>query len=134
MASADGKDISGLLSGNDEPVREIAVTECPHSKAVRWRNWRFVHFQPDTFGEDVGELYDLDTDPLERVNLYHDPEHQDLIADLRRKLLVWLIKTTRIRTGWGIVGVDHGSPPRYPVAGDGRLPTPVQFGSCRNYE
>ncbi|MFC1463084.1 sulfatase, partial [Verrucomicrobiota bacterium] len=32
MTSADGKDISGLLSGNDEPVREIAVTECPHSK------------------------------------------------------------------------------------------------------
>lgn len=134
MLAADGFDISGLLGGGDGPVREIAVTECPHSKAVRWRNWRFVHYQPDTFGEDVGELYDLDADPLERTNLYRDPAHQDLINDLRRKLLEWLIGTTRIRTGLGVEGMVWGFPPSYPDAGDGRLPARVRFGYGHNYE
>ena len=51
-------------------------------------------------GEDVGELYDIEADPLERRNLYHDPAHQDTVAACRRHLLEWLIETTRVTTVW----------------------------------
>lgn len=132
MPWADGLDITSLLAGGNRPVRELAVTECPHSKAIRWGKWRFVHYQPETFGEDVGELYDSEADPEETRNLYHAPEHRETVEQCRRQLLEWLIRTTRIRTGWGVHGVDHKNK-LYPDAGDGRMPLP-QFGSCRNYE
>jgi arylsulfatase A-like enzyme len=98
FSSADGKDISALLAGSEDPVREVAVTEHPHSKALRWKNWRFVHYQEDMFEEDVGELYDIEADPDETRNLYHEREHQDLVASCRKKLLEWLIATTRVKT------------------------------------
>lgn len=98
MPTADGKDISALLAGGDGAVREIAVTEHPHSKAMRWKNWRFVHYQEDMFDDDVGELYDGDADPDETNNLYHDPDHQDVVNACRKKLLEWLIATSRVRT------------------------------------
>lgn len=132
MPWVDGRDITSLLAGGNQPVRELAVTECPHSKAIRWGKWRFVHYQRETFGEDVGELYNGETDPEETRNLYHAPECRETVEQCRRQLLEWLIRTTRIRTGWGVNGVDHKNK-LYPDAGDGRMPLP-QFGSCRNYE
>ena len=66
----DGADISELLQGGTDPVHEVAVTEHRHSKALRWDKWRYVHYQPEDFGADCGELYDLETDPHEARNLY----------------------------------------------------------------
>ena len=127
METADGVDITPLLKGDDTPLREVAVTENPWSKALRWRNWRFVHYQPTTFDgmvgiadedkEDVGELYDLESDPLETRNLYRDPAHRDVVNDCRKLLLEWLIRTTRITTIWP----PPGYPPiRYATAADGK--------------
>lgn len=39
------------------------------------------------------ELYDLSSDPLERTNLAYQPEHGDLLDDLRRQLLTWMRET-----------------------------------------
>jgi arylsulfatase A-like enzyme len=115
---ADGKDISALLAGEDKPVREQAVTENPWSKALRWKQWRYVHYQPEMFGgQDVGELYDLHADPNETRNLYHDAASQDAVRQCQRQLLDWLIKSTRHVTAW--------VPPfwpdqKLPIAGDGK--------------
>ena len=49
------------------------------------------------------ELYDLSTDPHETINLYDDPNHAELVADLKRQLA-----ETRQRVG------DDGS--HYPAA------------------
>ena len=118
METVDGKDITGLLQGEDEPVREIAVTENPWSKALRWGKWRFVHYQPKMFdGRDVGELYNMDDDPLERNNLYNDPNHKHVVEQCRRLLLEWLIDTTRIITAWPGCGKTLQE---YPTAGDGK--------------
>lgn len=101
METVDGKDISGLLRGEEQPVRTVAVTENVWSKAVRWGNWRFVHYQPALFGgQEYGELYDLGADPDETRNLFSDPACQDVVAEGRKRLLEWLIETTRVATVW----------------------------------
>lgn len=123
MPTADGKNISALLAGSEEPVREVAVTEHPHSKALRWKNWRFVHYQEGMFGEDVGELYDGEADPDETNNLYHDPDHQDVVNACRKKLMEWLIATTRVKTAMVIRNsVKNSDGDRiYEPDGDGKI-------------
>jgi choline-sulfatase/uncharacterized sulfatase len=99
METADGLDICPALKGGTESLREVAVTENVWSKALRWKNWRFVHYQKALFGgRDEGELYDLDHDPDETRNLYHSLEHQEIVAACRRLLLEWLIATQRVTT------------------------------------
>ena len=123
MPTADGQDITALLRGGGEPVREIAVTEHPHTRAMVWKQWRFVHYPVEMFGEDVGELYDIEQDPDETRNLYHDPDHQDVVNTCRKKLLDWLINTTRVKTAQVINNNNTG--PReqrvYEMDGDGKI-------------
>jgi len=99
MDWTDGTDLTPLLQGQDTPVKELAVTENPWSKAMRMGRWRFVHYQRAMFeGQDVGELYDLEADPHETRNLYHDPAHRETVEACRRRLFEWLIETTRVVT------------------------------------
>jgi arylsulfatase len=101
FTSGDGVDITPLLQGEDRALRSVSVTENPWSKALRWDRWRFVHYQPEMFdGQDVGELYDISTDPDETKNLYHSPEHAPIVEKSRRLLLEWLIRSTRIATAF----------------------------------
>ncbi|MDP0496491.1 MAG: sulfatase-like hydrolase/transferase [Verrucomicrobiota bacterium JB024] len=133
MEMADGCDISSLLAGSSDAVREIAVTENVWSKALRWENWRFVHYQQKAFaGQDVGELYDIENDPEETRNLYHDEERRELIETCRRKLLEWLIETQRAVTTQQTVKYENYPPYQkgarftYPYCGDGLAPNCVQ--------
>ncbi|MEM1012148.1 MAG: sulfatase-like hydrolase/transferase [Planctomycetota bacterium] len=121
MQTVDGEDLTPLLRGDDDAtVRDVAVTEHPWSKSLRWKQWRFVHYQPEMFDADVGELYDIDSDPLETTNLYHDPASQDVVNECRRRLLEWLIATTRIVTSLPVVPPESG-PFTHATAPDGRL-------------
>lgn len=113
----DGRDLSPLLRGEATPIREIAVTENAGTKALRWENWRFVHYQRELFGREWGELYDLEADPDETRNLFFEPEHQGVVNECRRRLLEWLIGTTRIVTSQPPV-------PELPLALDGKQANP----------
>ena len=104
MAGMDGVDLSGLLHGGTEVVKELAVTEHPHSKALRWGPWRYVHYQPGDFadadvphGSDFGELYHLEDDPHETRNLYGDPAFCEVVVEGERKLAEWLVATRHVR-------------------------------------
>lgn len=129
--TADGCDLSGLLAGDGEPVRDMAVTENVFSKAAVWERWRFVHYDRQLFdGQDVGELFDLRDDPEERRNLYHDADHADIVHEGRRRLLEWLTRTTRVVTAQPTVGQQPGrgeaGTREYPHATDGRAPNAAQ--------
>ena len=102
------------LRGEDKPVRDVAVTENAWSKSMRWGKWRFVYYDPEMFDEPTGELYDIENDPNETTNLFHDPAHRELVESCRHRLLSWLIRTTRITTGQPRPKDD------YRIAGDNR--------------
>ncbi len=98
LLSADGMDLSALLRGEVQSIKEEAVTENALAKSIRWDKYRYVHYPNVMFsGQDHGELYDLDADPLEKVNLYHQPDCQHLVEQGRGRLLDWLIRTTQVR-------------------------------------
>jgi hypothetical protein len=76
-------------------------------------------------GEDVGELYDIEADPWETRNLYHDPARSEVVAECRRRLLEWLTETTRITTMWPYLAEDaaaFGRKAPFAMSADGREP------------
>jgi N-sulfoglucosamine sulfohydrolase len=75
-----------------------------HAAAVLWR----YHHQPPQ------ELYDLEADPSERVNLAGDPRHARLLADLHDRLLRWRAEQGDDRTGPEPVTEPPPGPPVAP--------------------
>ena len=139
MDTVDGQDISELLAGGHEPVRDVAVTECPWSKSIRWDQWRMVHYAAGMFDEPAGELYDVVADPEERHNRYFEADHAPTVAEGQRKLIDWLVKTTRVTTSMPTAGRGSGvhGLRDYEVAADGRAPRDLQprdrDGNLANY-
>ncbi|MBI1336612.1 MAG: sulfatase-like hydrolase/transferase [Phycisphaera sp.] len=125
MDTTDGHDLTPLLRGGDQTLRGVAVTEHPWSKSIRWDRWRLVHYQPAMFpggkDRDTGELYDIEADPWETRNLYHDPAHRATVEEGRRLLLEWLIDTTRQVTYWPEPGRVDGNPYATATAADGKI-------------
>lgn len=106
LETSDGKDISHLLAGEHGDVHRVGVTEFAWSKSVRKGNYRMVYYPPEMFPEEhpdgFGELYDLAVDPYEMTNLYFEADHADVVAELNRDLLNWLITSTRPGTVLGV--------------------------------
>ncbi len=61
-----------------------------HGKAVMVRNhrWKYVRRL-----YEMDELYDLETDPQELVNLSDDAQYADIIAQLSTRMLDWFLAT-----------------------------------------
>lgn len=119
----DGHDITGVLSGTGQPVRGIAVTENAYTRAVHTQRYSLTHYPPVMLdGEDFGELFDHADDPWERVNRYFDPAYRTVVDDLRRRLLDWLIETTR----WTTASPRLWSNDPAAYAQDGKVPRAVR--------
>lgn len=100
-ASVDGRSILPLLRGEPMTTRAAVYTENAWSKAIRTEHWKYVHYPVGVFPEEprpVGELYDVERDPWEMHNLFYHSEYQQIVAELRTRLLDWLITSTRVST------------------------------------
>lgn len=53
------------------------------SEAIRTTQWKYFRYINDPEHE---ELYDLNADPLEVTNLAKDPDHQDVLKKMRKKM------------------------------------------------
>ncbi|OPZ86279.1 MAG: Arylsulfatase [bacterium ADurb.Bin429] len=99
LETSDGKDLSPLLRGEHAEMHRVGVTEFAWSKSIRKGNFRLVYYTPDYFPDEYpngfGELYDLDADPWEMTNLFFDPAYAEVVHDLRKEMLDWLVTTTR---------------------------------------
>ena len=53
-------------------------------RMVRTERWKYVYIP-----HDLDELYDLQADPAEMNNLVNDPEHADVLNEMKARLLGW---------------------------------------------
>ena len=78
----DGVDISATLFGEEPSAREEFFFYLGNDlEAVRWRRWK-LHVA--RAGIAVTELYDIEDDPSESIDLHE--EHPDVVADLSHRV------------------------------------------------
>lgn len=80
---ADGHIRSSL--GEAEPNQSMVH---PHRTVVSADGWKL-----NLYGKDQGELYDLENDPHELVNLYHRGEHARRAGELEDRIRAWQEET-----------------------------------------
>ena len=76
-----------------EHARDDYLPTIEFMTMVRDERWKLVHFA----GEDVGQLFDLESDPYELDDLWGDPGHEDEKQRLLAALREWLIESN-VRT------------------------------------
>jgi len=81
-----GRSLRPLLEQGSTPWRDFLVTE-HHvvGRMVRTPQFKFVRYEDDP----VEQLFDLEADPWEMHNVYHDARYADALADHRRLLAEW---------------------------------------------
>jgi arylsulfatase A-like enzyme len=80
--SSPGRSFSAVLRGRKTAWENVTFYEMERTRAIRTDRWKYVARQPD----GPFELYDLQTDPQERFNLFGQPT----VADKQRELAVQL--------------------------------------------
>ena len=74
-----------------EYFQEVPGPAVPTMLGVRTERYKYVHY-PD-LPDDIDELYDLETDPLELRNLVADPAHAVTLGELQSSLTQQLADT-----------------------------------------
>lgn len=105
--SIQGRDLTPLVAGANPEWRSEWFYEhlferhnIPKSEGVRTERQKyFQYIESDPLHE---ELYDLERDPLEAVNLAGDPEHAGTLERMRQRWEAWLDSLTnwRIDQAW----------------------------------
>jgi choline-sulfatase len=85
-ASVEGSSLLPLLDGADEPDRTVvgeylAETVLAPMVMVRRGHWKLIHTP-----SDPDQLFDVESDPLELVNLAGDAAHESVLGELRSEV------------------------------------------------
>lgn len=95
MSSRDLSHFWGEAQSWDDDV----YMEAQGLRGIRRDRWKLVHYED----RDYGELYDLEADPDERHNLWGDPAHSAVRAELRARVLNHIIKLSpRAEMKWNV--------------------------------
>jgi N-acetylglucosamine-6-sulfatase len=98
-AYMDGKSFAPLLAGKSTPWRQSLLYEyywernfpqTPTMHALRADRFKYIHY---TGIWDTDELYDLEKDAAESVNLVLDPAYQDVVKQMKKDLFAQLKAT-----------------------------------------
>lgn len=105
LPGCQGSSLLGLAKRTTTTHRGFALSEYRnsghpydppvHTTMVRRGNIKIIthHGQPSSSRERTGELYDLDHDPQELINLWDQPEHAQLRAEMTEFTLDVLVAT-----------------------------------------
>lgn len=90
-AGVQGKSQAKLLTTNinDTGCEYAYIEQADHDYSLRSLKWRFTYYP----GKDYGELYDLQEDPDEFVNLWDDRRYDSLKRKLTQTLLDRILLT-----------------------------------------
>ena len=75
-----GKSILPILRDANQQVRDSALS-VGQGFSLRTSDWHYIRYNRTT-----AELYDMRKDPGQFKNLFHDPQHQPLVAALNQQL------------------------------------------------
>ena len=78
-----GKSFMPMFEDSTHNLRDTAFTENVYRKAIASSEWRYIA----NTGEQPDELYNMVDDPWEINNLIDQPDYQDVVHTLLRKLL-----------------------------------------------
>jgi arylsulfatase A-like enzyme len=79
--TSPGLDLSPVVRGEMAEGHEAVFFEMETTRVIRTPSWKYIHRPDGPF-----ELYDLEHDPGERVNLFGQPGHEERVATLRTRL------------------------------------------------
>ena len=79
-----------------EQAKDGILTDCEFMTMVRNHDWKLVHF----LDEPDGQLFDLQADPQELRNLWHDPASLDKRRELLAVLREWRIRSQYHTRDW----------------------------------
>lgn len=128
LEKIDGHSWRNLANGGDPAWRtewlyaydyEKQFPYTPNIRGIRTERWKFVRYPPGDGSLDrhLPELYDLENDPGELVNLAADPAHADTRAEFERRLAA-LLEASGLGPGLDRMPLDEGIKTQLP---EGRL-------------
>jgi arylsulfatase A-like enzyme len=83
-----GRDFSQMLRGATVDWEDVVYYEMETTRAIRTADWKYVHRPGGPY-----ELYDLENDPYEKINLYGQPQHAERQKELEKRLMAFFEKT-----------------------------------------
>jgi N-acetylglucosamine-6-sulfatase len=98
-ATMDGRSMMPLLQGKEVTWRDAVFYEyywewnfpqTPTVHGIRTDRYKYMHYHGIW---DKDELYDIQQDPDEKINLIDHPEHQERIRELKDRVFQWLEET-----------------------------------------
>lgn len=95
----EGRSLMPYLTQDEIEAREYVFCEDNYQIMMRSSVHKLVYY----IGQEMGELYDLKTDPNELDNLWNRAEAQELKQTLLNQLLAWLATSNYYNAGykWG---------------------------------
>jgi arylsulfatase A-like enzyme len=88
VPKSPGRDYSAVLRGETIAWDNEIFYEMENVRAIREQRWKYVERHPD----GPHELYDMQTDPHERVNLYGEPRQKEVQAEMAKRLAAFFAK------------------------------------------
>ena len=98
-----GRSLIPLIDGRVKEWRQACFSEIDHSQSiyeelrqgtgrqvmVRTKEWKLIFFMDSRVENKDGALYNLQSDPGEKRNLYQDPQYADVITRLEKMAEEW---------------------------------------------
>ena len=108
----DGISAAAVAAGQTPPDWPDSLYAEHHGEVWGYHSQRMVRTHGWKYGWEpngLDELYDLTDDPHELVNLIHDPDHADTVAEMRARLHGW-IDATADQFTWSWVKMNLPDP------------------------